>query len=146
MNGEKVTETSSLAQSISTYEKRSKIFNGMRTFEKILPDLQIWILREKIRWNANKFLDIRSIQIKMLPLNFRLCPSRVRISSYRRWALSELQLQWCTRFHLFRCSGFTWATKNETQKTLLKMSNSPWKQFAMPKLILNISPTKYLTH
>lgn len=48
MNGEKVTETSSLAQSISTYEKRSKIFSGMRTFDKILPDLQIWILREKI--------------------------------------------------------------------------------------------------
>lgn len=99
---------------------------------------------ENTGWNANEFLDIRSMQIKMLPLNFRLCPSRIWISPYRLWALSELQLQWCTRFHLYRCSGFTSANKNETQKTLLKMSNSPWKQFSKPKLIFNISPTKYL--
>lgn len=34
MNGEEVTETSFLARTIITYEKRLKIFNGMRTFEK----------------------------------------------------------------------------------------------------------------
>lgn len=61
------------------------------------------------------------------------------------WALSELWLQWCTRFHLHICSGFTSANENETQKTLLKMSNSPWKQFSMPKLIFSISPIKYFT-
>lgn len=87
------------------------------------------------------------MQIKLLPRNFILHPSRVQIPPYRLWGLAGLQLlgsQWYTRSHLYRCSGLI-AVLRIKQQILFKMTNSIWKQLGVPRLIFSLSPTKCLT-
>lgn len=72
-------------------EKDQKFSTESEPFEKFYQiQIQIWILAENASCNVHDLLDVMSMQLKILLLNFALDLSENTF--YRCWALAEIQL------------------------------------------------------